>query len=306
MPTSLRRWNGYDHVKSTNVRALRLASECYAGAALARLRDLADSVNPTPPTGDGDHGARLMEAFSFHRRNEWATLVHSPSRPQEGRTRRQEVDADVAQVERDARLIEGELRQRIVLGHSRQALVRRYAARCEGFDGERLRGLCEGDTRQAERHLTRDFARYLFDQGLTPLIEPTAGGLRPDLLDLRIPPGVSNMATVTKPVPRSRGIPTRLQARRCWPDSPLGNTRRRLASLLPLGGHRARLRVGEPRASCACPANRSRPSACSGLLIGSDESAPVCRVARLHRYDVLVAHRRDGGATLRPRRSPFP
>ncbi|MGH7437523.1 MAG: hypothetical protein ACRENE_17745, partial [Polyangiaceae bacterium] len=165
-------------------RALRIATECYAGAALTRLRHLADGVNPIPPTGEGDLTARLGEVIEYRQRNEWATLVHSPTRREEGRTRRQDVDNDVAQVERDAHLIQGELRQRIMLGHSRQALVRRYAARCEWFDAARLRDLAASDTRRAEANLTLDFARYLFDQGLTPLIDPTAGGLRPDVLDL--------------------------------------------------------------------------------------------------------------------------
>ena len=34
-----------------------------------------------------------------------------------------------------------------------------------------------------EDRLTAEFARYLFDQGLSPLSKPMAGGLQPDLLD---------------------------------------------------------------------------------------------------------------------------
>jgi hypothetical protein len=34
-----------------------------------------------------------------------------------------------------------------------------------------------------EDRLTAEFARYLFDQGLSPLSEPMTGGLQPDLLD---------------------------------------------------------------------------------------------------------------------------
>jgi hypothetical protein len=34
-----------------------------------------------------------------------------------------------------------------------------------------------------EDRLTAEFARYLFDQGLSPLTKPLAGGLQPDLLD---------------------------------------------------------------------------------------------------------------------------
>jgi hypothetical protein len=36
---------------------------------------------------------------------------------------------------------------------------------------------------KAEDRLTAEFARYLFDQGLSPLTKPLTGGLEPDLLD---------------------------------------------------------------------------------------------------------------------------
>jgi hypothetical protein len=168
-------------------RRLLIAAENLAGAALARLEALAERVHPLPPSGKGDMVARLTEVVAFEHLNDFATLVHEPHRQESGHLRRHHVETEVARVAVDARLVHEELRQRVLVGQSRRALVRRYVARCEGFDARRLRELAEQDTSSAEANLTRDFARYLFDQGLTPLINTTVGGLRPDVLDLAGP-----------------------------------------------------------------------------------------------------------------------
>lgn len=67
----------------------------------------------------------------------------------------------------------------------RSSLVRllsRYKERCEWHDRDRLRSIA-ASTRARENALTAEFARWLFDQGLSPITRPLVGDLQPDLLD---------------------------------------------------------------------------------------------------------------------------
>jgi hypothetical protein len=86
------------------------------------------------------------------------------------------------EVRHDSRLLHEEMRFRLGLVRSSLALIQRYAHRCHSFDAARLREMCKGDSKRAERLLTFDFARYLFDAGLEPLVDAPIAGLRPDLL----------------------------------------------------------------------------------------------------------------------------
>lgn len=61
-------------------------------------------------------------------------------------------------------------------------LLSRYRERCEWHDRDRLRSIA-ASTRARENALTAEFARWLFDQGLSPITRPLVGDLQPDLLD---------------------------------------------------------------------------------------------------------------------------
>ncbi len=63
-----------------------------------------------------------------------------------------------------------------------RTLVERFKLRTESYDRDRLRYLTKG-TRNPENRLVNELSRYLFDAGLTPMVSPKVGGLRPDLLD---------------------------------------------------------------------------------------------------------------------------
>ncbi|NRD61722.1 hypothetical protein HRD49_08135 [Corallococcus exiguus] len=62
------------------------------------------------------------------------------------------------------------------------ALLHRFKERCEWHDRDRLRGLA-ARSKRPEDALTAELARWLFDQGLSPITRPMTGGLQPDLLD---------------------------------------------------------------------------------------------------------------------------
>lgn len=79
--------------------------------------------------------------------------------------------------------LEDELLLRVGTQRSLVALLQRFRVRCEWHDRDRLRQLAAGDKRRAEEILTAELSRWLFDEGLTPLSKPLAGGLEPDLLD---------------------------------------------------------------------------------------------------------------------------
>jgi hypothetical protein len=160
-------------------RRLGEASQGLPWPAFTRLSEHARVTNPQPPTTD-DLAAWMQ--FTLDRR--FAGIIRGADESDVSVIDGIDVSAVYESTEHDAQLLHEELRFRVSLGRSRLALVRRYAARCTAFDANRLRDLANQDTGNAERRLTLDFARYLFDQGFTPLIDPTIGGLRPDILDV--------------------------------------------------------------------------------------------------------------------------
>lgn len=170
-------------------RLFRTTAETMAGAAFVRLRTVSKHANPRPPRydakGESDMRGSQLSLFTFFemsQENEFAGKVHGRDALSKRMLDPDEVSAAAEQLARDARLVTHELQVRILAGRSRLSLVQRYAAKCEGFDSARLRELLVDNSRNAERTLTLDFAKYLFDQGLTPLLDPTIGGLRPDVV----------------------------------------------------------------------------------------------------------------------------
>jgi hypothetical protein len=93
-----------------------------------------------------------------------------------------DVDDVYKELQGYAKVLHEELRLRIGLRRSRISLVRRFAGRCMAFDGGRLRALADSNPAQAEAVLSLEFARYLFDAGLSPLLNPTIHGLEPDVV----------------------------------------------------------------------------------------------------------------------------
>jgi hypothetical protein len=157
-------------------RDFRMASETLAGLALQRLAYIARRANPAPPGAD----EAVEVVAEYYAAQGFADLVHGDH---VSRETSDTVDTANDRIAEDARVLHEDLRTRVIEGASRAAIVRRYAARCEAFDAERLRGLAAGDSKNAERSLTLDFAAYLFDQGFNPLIDATVAGLRPDVVD---------------------------------------------------------------------------------------------------------------------------
>lgn len=156
------------------LREMRTVS---AWCAYRRLVEKAYVTNPVPPNPTDESSWLLFEDA-----NEGASIVRRADSGDTNDDLAENIDKFYDELESDAKVLHEELRLRLGLARSRAALIQRYAARCEAFDADRLREACDKEPSKAERLLTLDLARFLFDAGLRPLIDAKVGGLRPDIL----------------------------------------------------------------------------------------------------------------------------
>lgn len=167
------------------LRTLRIAAVTLPGPAMTRLKGRASSVNPIPtPETEGettDEG--LGRQVGNLGAEKFATLLHDPqARLNAGQPTHDGVDVAEAEVRNDLRLLYTELRVRLGLCRSRQVIVGQFTTRCTWYDAERLREICKKDSKRAERLLTLEFGRFLFDHGLVAVLNPEIGEHKPDLL----------------------------------------------------------------------------------------------------------------------------
>jgi hypothetical protein len=95
----------------------------------------------------------------------------------------------VVEIQDSVRTLHLALVTSLARGRSRWAMVKRFAARCESLDRQRLQAALDRSG-QPEGLLTLEFARYLFDAGYNPLVDAAACGLRPDVLDATAEPAI--------------------------------------------------------------------------------------------------------------------
>lgn len=172
-------------VRAWTIRRLGLESE--GGTAYVELRRTADEL--VPGLTDGENGI-VVAARNMNTKQTWELIEkhqHFGDVP-EARS----ALADFSEVRRFVEVLLLALQTKLAQGRSRAAVVRRYVARCETFDRARLLEVIEvaKASSKVEDVLTLDFARYLFDVGFNPIVDPTIAGLRPDLLDPSLTPGV--------------------------------------------------------------------------------------------------------------------
>lgn len=164
-------------------RHLSLGSRTLGWPALQRLRAIRDLSHPTPPLPSEVFNAESVADYVRYREaNRVARAIHGGA--DEERDDKSYLARCFREVGTDAKTLREELVLRVGRGRSRIALVRRFAARCEAFDAERLRTACSKSSKRAEALLTLEFARFLFDAGLSPILDATTSGLRPDVLHI--------------------------------------------------------------------------------------------------------------------------
>jgi hypothetical protein len=169
------------------VRLLRLRTRTSAGLALLKLEAVPDDLNPPARILDDADEDTLGAASDLMRwvSSESYTLFKLAWQERLDAADLDIIDKRVAELRDAVARLREELRRRIGATRSRLALVNRFKLRCEWHDRERMLAVADDDRLSGgpEDRLTGELARYLFDAGLSPLTEPLAGGLQPDLLD---------------------------------------------------------------------------------------------------------------------------
>jgi len=158
-------------------RRLREKAGSLAWPAYERLVSNAAVTNPVPPDPRDD-----LAWATFPMATEFAEAVDEPTLKVRTTLKRSVLTTcmrrSLPTPSSSMRSCDSELAKRV---HEWPLFIdTRHAAK--PFDDERLRDACDKEPSRAERLLTLDLARYLFDAGLPPLIDANAGGLRPDVL----------------------------------------------------------------------------------------------------------------------------
>jgi hypothetical protein len=171
-----------------------------AGVALRRLDAWSSSLNPGPTNPTDVEGTAARWASISMTRN----LVEGIFESSYFLTEEQSRDLREAgtAVRRDLRLVHHEIRSVLLLRRSHLGLLRRFGARCERYEVDELRKLFavpagkrdvsrsrssgKNRARQSgpERRLVNQFAKFLFDQGLNPLVDAPVARLKPDILEM--------------------------------------------------------------------------------------------------------------------------
>lgn len=161
---------------------LKLDDRTLAGPAFERLARRLAWLNPPPAVeGDPDWISRYV---LLKEEPEARDAIYERREFADGSSERaaRQLTGMEREIRQDLAILHEEIRTRILLGRSRLSLVRRFAGRCERYEAERLRRLSTV-AKRGEAVLTLELARYLYDHGVNPLLDPVVAGLKPDVLD---------------------------------------------------------------------------------------------------------------------------
>jgi hypothetical protein len=170
-----------------SVRLLKLRTRTSAGLALLRLEGVPDQLNPPPRLRkvDGEDGLRAASDLTRWVDSESCSLFKLAWQHRLDAAELGVIDARVAELREAVGRLREDLHRRVGTSRSRLALVNRFKLRCECYDRERMLAVADDGELPGgpDDRLTREFARYLFDAGLSPLTKALVGGLPPDPLD---------------------------------------------------------------------------------------------------------------------------
>jgi len=167
-------------------RWFRLRMRTSAGIALTKLEATSEALQPPVRLIDPDENpvAMLSDMLKLISSSAYSLLKLADEERLDD-TDRKLIAERVADLRSSTEWLHEDLRRRIGTTRSRLALVYRFKLRCEWHDRDRMLKVADDASLGGgpEDRLTAEFARYLFDQGLSPLAKPMTGGLQPDLLD---------------------------------------------------------------------------------------------------------------------------
>lgn len=162
-----------------------------SGAALARMEDALGILGKTSPRTSALEGARQVGRL----RNglaEIERLVFGVSDHPSNRNADNNLTNHLRRLRADFRLAWIGIRSRLTGTLSLHNAMNRYKLRCQAYDATALRRLVQDSARPEDR-LVEHVARFLFDQGLAPLLWPQFANLEADILQ---PPSGENRWSV--------------------------------------------------------------------------------------------------------------
>jgi hypothetical protein len=170
------------------VRQLRLRIRTSAGVALLKLEAVSGELNPPGRVlGDEDGRDSITAASDLTKSvgSEGYSLFKLAWQERMDSADLDIIDRRVADLRDAVQRLHEDVRRRIGATRSRLALVDRFRLRCEWHDRERILAVADDERLPGgpEDRLTGEFARYLFDAGLSPLTKALVGDVQPDLLD---------------------------------------------------------------------------------------------------------------------------
>ena len=169
-----------DDQRAHQFRAFCIAAHTAGGVAIERLINAAGRLNPHFTEEMWADPERQADVLAFLHSREELAVVHERDTTKEAKRK---LATTLRLIRADLAIARHDVCHRLAVGASHVALVRRFAARSERYDAERFRSLVKKNSRRAEGVLTQEFARFLFDQGMNPLVDPKIAGLRPDVLE---------------------------------------------------------------------------------------------------------------------------
>jgi hypothetical protein len=157
-------------------RQFVLHERILGGAAFRRLANRVDWINPEPPQEGTGAWVRqtIMRVDDREARDRLFGDLSDEAKAEIQLAR------IIKGIKRDLTVFVDELRERVAQRRSRRVLARRFAGWCERYDARALRERAS-TPKKGERLLTLEFARFLYDQGLNPLVDPAVSGQRPDV-----------------------------------------------------------------------------------------------------------------------------
>jgi hypothetical protein len=168
---------------------VRLRTRTSPGVSLLRLDAVDEAINPSPVELESEEDERAYLEWAFRYALSSARVLAKAVRGEKlEAVQAVALEAQLARFRLDVGRVAEELIRRVGTTRSRLALIQRFKLRADWHDRDRLIEVAESSKGKPEDRLTAELARFLFDQGLSPVTKPLVGQLEPDLLDPSVRP----------------------------------------------------------------------------------------------------------------------
>jgi len=171
------------------LQSIRFRARTSPAVALLRLESIEEAINPAPAVIETDEDTRAYLEWAMRfALSPGRVLAKAVQGERLDRAGKDVLDNAITQHRTDVERLGEELRRLVGTTASRLALIHRFKHRAEWHDRDRLVEVAQKSGGKMEDRLTAELARFLFDQGLSPITRPLLGRLEPDLLDPSVRP----------------------------------------------------------------------------------------------------------------------